>query len=226
MLCYNVSVKDKGFWVQLLVSTVIPLILGGGTIFAFSLFEERLPDWAYNTLISIFYVFFVIFLAVFAVMLIRLAFGEWFNKLQRWYNERTEYRKNLKLVTNWSNKWSDLSKLLVSARDSDWKTNDEQVDEYSMLRSWLRRNRSEFLPIWHRFQRARRSAAHERPTSSSNLAHDVFYNNYDDPFSYFYEPLAIEEFERILRHQERDMAIVLIKLHESLEECFEWVKLE
>ncbi len=218
--------RDKNFWLQLLVSAAIPLVLGSGTIFIFSQFKERLPDWAYDILVIIVYVVFVIVLGVLCLVLLRLTFGGWFTNLRIWYSLRFLYRKRLKIATDWYNQWLKLSRLLSSVSDDDFQATNEQETEYGRLRLWFIRNRSQFLPIWYQFQRDRTIAAHETTRSSADLNHEVFHDHYEDPFSYFYKPSAIENFREILRYHERDLTTVLVRLVERLDECFEWVKLK
>ena len=68
--------------------------------------------------------------------------------------------------------------------------------------------------------------AHEGYTSSSSLGHRVFYNNHDDPFSYFYQPLSIKQLEHLLQYHDDEMPAVMLRLKELLDECIEWVKKE
>lgn len=155
----------------------------------------------------------------------RIAFGDWFTKFRMWYRKRKKYSQNSRILTDWYNQWLSLTGLLSSVCNSDWKTTSEQESEYSRLRSWFIRNRSQFLPIWYQFRSLRRDSVHEGAASTSELTYKVFRESYEDPFSCFYEAFAIQELREILHSQEDDMVIVLVKLKERLDECLEWVKL-
>ena len=216
--------KDKSFWLQIIISASIPVVLGSGIIFVLTQFRERLPEGLYDIAIYTIYIFFIVVLSVLVILLVRFAFGDWFTKLRRWREHRS-YRKNrLKVAENWCNKWIDLSQILLNASNSDWRVSNEEQNKYRNLHNWFRLNRSKFLPIWDWFKRNRERVAHENEGSSASLVHKVFYESYNDPFSYFYSPLTLKEFDDILKYHENDMPLVLLRLKEQLEELIEWIK--
>jgi uncharacterized membrane protein len=215
--------KDKSFWFQIGLSALLSVVFGSSIIFVLSQFRERLPEGLYDVAIYTIYIFFVVVLFVLVILLIRFAFGDWFTKLRRW-QEHHSYRKNrLKVAGNWCDKWIDLSQILLNASSNDWRVSDEEQNKYSNLRNWFRLNRSKFLPIWGWFKRERERAAHEYAGRAS-LMYKVFYESHDDPFSYFYSPSTLEEFDDILEYHENDMPLVLLRLREQLEELIEWIK--
>lgn len=219
--------KDsKAFWLQVILSAAIPYLLGGSIIYVLSQFRERLPEWSYNTVIFTIYVVFIVILLVLVVLLIRFAFGEWLNKLRISIENRRRHHARQKMAEEWYEKWRDLCELLGKVIHTDWQPTKEQENEYSKLRSWFRRNRSKLLPIWHSFEYPRRKMAHEYYGSSTSLGHEVFYDNHDDPFSYFYEPFGIEELDKILEYHMSDVGDVLIKLLELTDEFVEWTSLK
>lgn len=217
--------KNWNFWVQIFVSAAIPTFLGSALIFVLAQFEARLPSWSYNLMLSFIYVVFVVVLVVLVVMLIRLAFGDWFTRLRRWQEYRSYHKNRLKIAENWYDKWIDLLQVLLNASINDWCVSDEEQNKYRDLRDWFRLNRSKFLPIWDLFERNRERAAHEEVGSSASLMHKVFYDSHKDPFSYFYSPLMIREFAKILEYYKNDAPLVLSRLKEQLEELIEWIKL-
>jgi hypothetical protein len=218
-------VKDKNFWIQTIVQTLAPLVLGSGLIFVLTQFKERLPEWSYNVIISAIYIVFIVVLIVLVVALVRLLFSDWFTDLQRERNLKKTHRERITISTDWQSRWSDLANLLTDTNEREWKISKEQKDQYSNLRLWFIKSRSEFLPIWHSFRQNRRSTASEREVSTSSLVHKVYYENHDDPFSYFYTPLPPEKFSEILRYYQRDVPEVLTQLREDLDEFIEWVRI-
>ncbi len=212
--------KDRTqFWINLLVSTVLPLVLTGGGASLLVLFRDNLPHVLYVT------VLWVLCLVIIAILL-RLAFGDLINRLRTWIKQNLRHHARQKLVKEWYEKFRDLRELLREIIRTDWQPNKEQEDEYYKLHSWFIRNRSKFLPTWARFQASRTGAAHEQYGSSASLAHKVFYDNYKDPFSYFYKPLSIEELDEILKSHKYDVEDVLTKLLERMNEFIEWTSLK
>ena len=164
----------------------------------------------------------MLWLVIIAILL-RLAFGDLIDRLRILVKQNLRHRARQKLVKEWEEKWRDLCKLLGEVIRIDWQPTKEQENEYSKLRSWFRRNRSEFLPIWANFRASRTRAAHEQYGSSASLAHKVFSDNYEDPFSYFYKPFNIEELDKILEYHKPDVGDVVIKLLERMDEFVTWV---
>lgn len=220
------SMKNWNFWVQIFVSAAIPTVLGSALIFALSQFEERLPGWSYNLMLSFIYVVFIVVLVVLVVILIRLAFSDLFTKLRRWQEHRSYHKDRLEIAKDWCNRWIDLFEILLNAKNNDWRVSSEEQNTHRNLRNWFRLNRSKFLPIWDYFRRDRESVAHESADSATSLMYEVFYENHEDPFSYFYSPSTVEEFDGILGYHEDEMSLVLLRLREQLEELIEWIKLK
>jgi hypothetical protein len=212
--------KDKTeFWLQLFLSTILPYLLGGGSIYLLIEFREQLPEHLYIIFLYIIY-------TVFVVVLIRLAFGNWFNKFYIYIQKLLRRRAEKKLIHEWHGKWLDFCELLRKVVHTDWELTKKQENEYSELRSWFITNRSKFLPVWQRFDARRTDAAHEDELgSTTSLKWKVFRENYKDPFSYFYEPFFLEDLDHILRYHKSDIGDVLIKLKELMDECIEWARL-
>lgn len=216
--------RDKNFWLQILVSAAIPTALGSALIFVFSQFRERLPDWSYNSIISIVYVVFVIVLCVLVVILIRLAFGDSFTRLWRWLRKRYEYRTNLRRAESLNSKFSQLWGLISEVIDNNWQATQEQINKYFMLHAWFRLHRSKFLSLWYSFEQRRTEPANPRsPLSTNDLEYVVFSEHYRDPFSMFYEPMMLSLLEHSLRRWDKnEIKYVLMKLYELTEEFVEW----
>jgi len=222
-LCYNTSVKDKSFWIQLLVSAGIPTFLGAGTIFVFSQFKERLPSWAYDTLLIIFYIFFIVMLAIFALMLIRLAFGESFNKLWELLRKRAKRRTIQRRLKKWIDRFAELIDLVHEVAD-DFKATKLQEDKYFDLHLWFTLERSNILSLWYSFEYKRTKPAKvSSALSERDLEWIVFYKNYQDPFSVFYEPMTLGFLGHSLRSWDRsEINYVLRKLYELTLEFNVW----
>lgn len=214
------------FWLQLLVPTVATVLFGGFGLFLLAQFKERLPEWFYNALILVIYVVFVAILIFFVILIIRAAFGDWLRKFVGWINGVRRQRARAKLTTRWYEKWRELSLLLYDVAKHKWKPTKKQEEDFSRLRTWFRINRTEFLHIWHGFNHYRRNMAHESSGSSLDLDHKVFFQSHDDPFSYFYQPLSIDQLEHLLQYLHDEMPAVMLKLKERMDECIEWVNEE
>jgi len=129
-------------------------------------------------------------------------------------------------MADWYEKWRGFGSLLLDVVSHEWKATEKQEEDFYRLRTWFILNRTEFLHIWHSYNNSRRKMAHEHTGSSSSLDHKVFFDNYDDPFSYFYKPLSIDQLEHSLRYQDNDMAVVMLSLKERLDECIMWLEKE
>lgn len=217
---------SKTFWLQVGVSIGISLVFGSGMLAVLAQLGERLPEWLYNTFIFTIYIFFVVILLVLVVILTRFAFGDWFKKLRISVKNRRQHHARQKLAEEWYEKWRELCLLLYDVASNNWQPTEEQKNDFSKLRTWFRINRSKFLHIWHSFEYPRRKMAHEYYGSSTSLGHEVFYDNHDDPFSYFYEPLTIEQLEHLLQYHHDEMPEVMLKLKEFMDECVQWVSQE
>ena len=216
--------KDSKFWLQLIVPTVVAILFGGFGLFLLAQFKERLPEWFYNTLIVVIYVVFVAILIFFVILIIRVAFGDWLIKFTRWIREKRRQQKRTRLTTDWYEKWRELSLLLLDVDKHKWESTQKQEEDFSRLRTWFRINRTEFLHVWHSFNHYRRKMAHEHSGSSSSLDRKVFFENYDDPSSYFYQPLSIDQLEHSLGYHHGEMSAIMLRLKERLDECIEWVE--
>lgn len=213
-------------WLQIIIPTIASLIFGGVGLYLLTQFKERLPVWFYNALIYVIYFVFVAILVLFLVLIIRAAFGDWLKGLMRLVKKTRQQRARTKLTAQWYEKWRELSLLLYDVAKHKWKPTKKQEEDFSKLRIWFIINRTEFLHIWHSFMYYRRSMAHEGYSSSTSLGYEVFYNNHDDPFSYFYEPLSIDQLEHLLQYHHNEMPEVILKLKERLDESIEWVNKE
>jgi len=214
------------FWLQLIVPTAATLLFSGYGLFLLTQFKERLPEWFYNALIIVIYIVFVAILIFFVILIIRAAFGDWFIEFTRWIRKKRQQQTRTKLTADWYQKWRELCLLLYDVAKKKWKPTKIQEESFSKLRTWFRINRTEFLHIWHSFKYYRSKMAHEYYASSASLGHEVFYDNHDDPFSYFYEPLTIDQLEHLLQYHHNEMPEVMLKLKELLDECIEWVDKE
>ncbi len=212
--------KDRAqFWINLLVSTILPLVLTGGSASLLVLFRENLPHLLYVTIL------WILWLVIIAILL-RLAFGDLIDRLRIWIRQNLRHRARQKLAEEWYEKWRELGLILFDVAKKKWKPIKKQKEDFSRLRTWFRINRSKFLHIWHSFEYSRRKMAHDYYGSSTSLEHEVFYDNHDDPFSYFYEPLTIEQLEHLLQYHHDEMPEVMLKLKELMDECVQWVSQE
>lgn len=215
--------KDVKFWIQVFVNVALPLVLGSGLLGVLSLFRERLPDWSFNLIIAITSVVFVIVFCVLIVMLLRLTFGDWFNKLWRWRQKRAVRENKMRLLNNWREKLVELSSLILKVADADWQATEEQQDRYTSLRAWFQTSRSKLLPSWgHFFYGRTKSAKVGRSTSTSTLEHVVFYDNALDPFSVFYEPMTFSLMRDsfFVYRDKAEIQYVLLKLYDRMDEFY------
>jgi len=216
--------KDWKFWLQILISTIIPLGLGSGLIFVLSQFKERLPDWAYGFIITIIYVAFIIVLAVLIIILIQVAFGGLFTRLHKWLKGRSERKVTRKLIDDWLDKLWELRDLIRDVDNNNWQATKKQGHSYMRLHMWFKLRRSKFLPYWQDFQRRRTTSANVGKSFSTNDLEYVTLDEHDkDPFSVFYEPMAIEELRQSLsRWGSAEIKYVLTKLYDLTLEFIAW----
>lgn len=170
-------------------------------------------------------VLWVLCLVIIAILL-RLAFGDLIDRLRISVKQNLRHRAKQKLAERWCKKWLELSSLIQELGKCNWQPTEEQRNTYSELHSWFISNRIRLLPAWKSFYINRIDAAYERQLgSSASLKYKVL-TGYEDPFSYFYEPFLIEEFQEHFKYQsESDIAEVLIKLRELNKEFVQWVSL-
>ncbi|MFC1955777.1 hypothetical protein ACFLWZ_04525 [Chloroflexota bacterium] len=218
--------KDSKFWLQIIIPTVVSILFGGFGLFLLSQFKERLPEWFYNALVAVIYVVFVAILLFFLILIIRAAFGDWLVEFTRLKRKKRRQRKIVRLTTEWCGKWREFGLLLLDVCKHNWKPTEKQEEDFARLRTWLTINRAEFLSVWHSFNNHRRNMAHEHYGSSSRLDYKVFFENHDDPFSYFYQPPSIDQLKNILQYRDNETPTVLLRLKERLDECVEWVNRE
>lgn len=216
--------KDRNFWLQILISAVIPLLLGSSLIFVLSQFEERLPDWSYNFIIAAIYIVFIIILAVLIIVLIQLAFSDPFTRLRKWLKKRSERKATRKQIGDWLDKFGELWQLLGKVADNDWEATEEQERSYFRLHTWFRFRRSKFLPHWQFFQERRTEPANVGASlSTSDLEYVALHTHYKDSFSVFYEPMTTKGLRQSLsRWQNDEIKYVLVKLYELTEEFVTW----
>ena len=210
--------KDKEFWIQLLVSGILPYILGGGFITLLVQFRERLPGWFYTT-------FLFVIGAVLIAVLVRFAFGDWLKRFARWIREIRKQRIDLRIAISLRSKWFELLGLLSDIMDADWQSTREHEDKYLEIRRWFINNRSTFLPKWHHFNHYRTNTAHSNLyyDSTRDLGYKVLRENYQDPFSYFYEPVTVRMLCRLLKNEPNaEVQLILIKLRDLCNEFVQW----
>jgi len=223
----GVMTDRKDSWSQLLallLQAIVPLVVAGGATGILSAFKENLPQSFY---VIFLYVIWGVVIAMLIWLVLRLILGDWLNKLRVSITNHRQHRARQILAEQWRDKWLELWQLIARVVEADWQPTDEQKDNYFKRRVWFIKNRAKFLWTWHDFNRQRTVAAHEDEFgSTASLKWQVFRENYKDPFSYFYEPLGIEDLEYILRNrQEDEIRRVLIKLEELMDEFVEWTRL-
>lgn len=206
-------------WLHLFLSAILPLLVGSGGTALLVHFKEHLPEPFFITVLIVIWLFFI-------VKLIELIFGDWLKRFRIWIKACQQHRARKKLVKEWRSKWKELSFLIAEVIESDWQPTEKQKRNYTELHSWFIKNRGQLLPLWHSFNRGRRRAAHEHERHGQfTLAHKVFVDNRQDPFSYFYEPLLIEELGDVLRsRRSSDISYIMVKLKELIDEFVEWSK--
>jgi len=207
---------------SLLWTALAPLLIGGGATGILVLFKEHLPELLYLVLLVIIWVVFVFMLIRLAL---RLAFGDWIDNLRKWMKRRKEHSAKLETAKEWRAKWSEFWDLISDIIETGWEPSEDHTSKHIRLHFWFGHNRSKFLPIWHSFQRSRTEAAFENEFDSTvELRYKVFRENYKDPFSYFYEPVTVEQLRRILYHsQSGEIELVLMKLLELTDELIDWL---
>lgn len=217
--------KDKNYWLQVIISAVIPLGLGSGLIFVLSQFKERLPDWSYDFIIAVVYIAFIIVLAVLIIVLIQLAFGGLFTRLYRRLKERSERKATRKRIEDWLDKFGELWQLIGEVIDNNWEATKEQEHSYFRLHLWFKLHRSKFLPHWQSFQVLRTEPADVGASLSTiDLEYVALHEHYKDPFSVFYEPITIEGLRQSLSNWQSDEIVyVLTKLYDLTEEFVAWI---
>jgi len=218
--------KDsKAFWIQIAISAGISL-LGSGIVYILAQIKEELSALLYNTVLVIISLFIIVALLVLIVLLIQFTFGEPIKKQWDSWQKRRQRKAEYQLAREWQSKYLDLSQLLSEVMNRDWQPTKKQHDKYREFHSWFIKNRPKFIPVWHSFSYHRTEAAHERYGSTDALGYRVFRENYEDPFSYFYMPLQIEDFKHILLYKREDeINGVLTKLADLSDEFIQWVRL-
>lgn len=216
----KISMNIKERWIELLVSLIITALFGSGSAYLLRLFEERLPEWLFTA-------FLIVLCVVFIAILIRFVFEDWIQKLIRYVKNKKEKRATYNLAVEWRKKFMDLWELIREVIDKDWQPTKKQWDKYFGLHFWFTNTRPKFIPMWRRFSAYRPEEAHEHYDSTTALGYIVFKENYTDPFSYFYEPLQIEDLGDILRSRQKgEIDRVLIKLVDQMYEFCRWIKLQ
>jgi hypothetical protein len=211
--------KDRTqFWINLIVSVILPLVLSGGGASLLVYLKEDLPNLLYIIILWLLWLFII-------AILFRLAFGDLIDRFRFWIKQNLRHRAEKKIVHEWYEKWQDFCELLRKVVRTDWEPTKKQENEYSELHSWFITNRSKFLPVWHGFNTWRSDAAHEDEyNGTASLKWQVFQKSYKDPFSYFYEPFRLEDLGNILGYHKPDVGDVLKKLEELMDECIEWAR--
>jgi len=213
-------VKDRTqFWLQLVISVIVPFLIGSGGVTLLVIFREQLPEWLYTTFI------FVIYL-VFIVILIRLAFGDLIGRFRIWVREKLIYRERYRLVKNWHTKWVEMASLVNKVINSKKEPTAEQNKRYLMLRFWFIKNRTQLIPIWRQFQRVRTQQAYENDYGRYSAQEHVFSEHAYDPFSCFYESLSLGILRAWMIETKHwsaaDIWLILTKLEELTYEFVQW----
>jgi len=214
----------KESWSQLLtllLQTIVPLVVAGGATGILSVFKEYLPQLLYAIFL---YVIWGVIIVMLIWLVLRLILGDSPKKLVRWIKDLRQDCAKRKIVKEWCKKWFELSPLILELRKCNWQPTQEQRNTYSELHLWFIKNRTRLLPVWKSFYLGRTHAAYERNLgSSTSLKYKVF-THWEDPFSYFYEPFLIKEFQEHFKYtREGDIAEVLDKLGQLISEFVQWV---
>ena len=205
--------KNKEFWIQLLVSAII----GGGGTGILVAFKEQLPTSLYITFLYVIWI-------VAIVLLISVVFSDWLKLLHSWIKQRRQDRIRLKQAKDLRDKWFELYDLISKLIENHWQPTVEQESKYFTLHFWFLENRAKFLRIWHSFDYNRTNAAHESHFDSiGSLNYKVFRDNSRDQFSYFYEPQTVQMLCHILKSEPLDeVRYVITKLSELAIEFVQW----
>lgn len=217
----------KESWSQLLMlllQTAAPLVVAGGATGILTAFKEHLPQLLYTIFL---YVIWGVVIAMLLWLVLRLILGDLPNKLVRRIKNSQQNRARREMVKEWCKKWSELSPLILKLRRRNWKPTPKQRNTYAELHSWFLENRTRLLPEWRGFYLGRTDAAYEHNLgSSASLKYKVFVH-WEDPFSFFYEPFQIEEFQEHFQYTSAsDIGEVLTKLGQLNNEFIQWVSRE
>jgi len=215
--------KDRTrFWLQLAISVIAPLVIGGGGVTLLVVFRQDLPGWLYTTFI------FIIFL-VFTVTLIRLVFGDLIERFRIWIAKKLAHRERCKLVKNWRVKWIEMANLVDKVMNAKNKPTDERERRYLALHFWFIRHRTKLIPIWQHFKHVRTQQAYENDYDQYSAQHNIFREHAYDPFSCFYEPLSLGILRAWMVETKHwsatDIWLILTKLTELMDEFVEWISL-
>ena len=81
---------DRKYWIQLALSILVPFLTGAGLV----QIKEHLPNWLFLLFLAVLCIFII-------VVLLRLAFGDWFSRAWIWWEKRTEYKKRCRVAIDW-----------------------------------------------------------------------------------------------------------------------------
>lgn len=209
---------DRKYWIQLALTILVPFITGAGLV----QIKEHLPNWLFLLFLSVLCIFIT-------VVLLRLAFGDWFRRAWIWWKKRTAYNKRIGLAMNWRQKFSDLADIIVRVGSNAWVPNSDESDRYGSLRAWFIINRSELLPMWSYFMRTRIKSSYRRDTNS--LEYKIIHEHYEDPFSFFYDPITLDRIGPMLlitvgENDPHRINYVLARINDRTSEFVHWVEYE
>jgi len=203
---------------QLLLNTLVPLLVSGGGTALLVLFREDLPTWFYIT-------FLIVIWLVFIVMLVRLALGDLIEGVRASIKRRSAARERRKLVKNWCAKWIDMALLINETIHTEEVLIERLNERYRELHFWFINNRTQVISLWKAFWCSRTPQAYES-YSSAGIENHVFYDNWEDPFSCFYEPMSLRMLKEEIESNywsEGDVRLALNKLAELTNEFVRWV---
>jgi hypothetical protein len=217
----------KESWSQLLallLQTIVPLVVAGGATGILAAFKEHLPQLLYTVFL---YVIWGVVIVMLLWLVLRLILGDLPNRLIRRIETRRHNRARLEMVKEWCKKWSELSPLILKLCKRGWKPTAKQRNTYAELHSWFVEKRTRLLPEWRGFYLGRTDAAYDRSLgSSASLKYRIFMH-WEDPFSFFYEPSQVEEFQEHFKYTSySDIEEVLTKLGQLNNEFIQWVSRE
>ena len=205
----------------LLLQTIVPLIVAGGATGILTIFKEHLPQLLYSIFL---YVIWSAIIVMLILLVLRLILGDSPKKLVKWIKYLQRDRARQKIVKEWHDNWTELRNVLTEVIDTDWKAAEEHKAKYLKLRIWFIGNRSKSLPKWQSFYLNRTKTAYEALLTTNNLEYVVIHKNYEDPFSYFYEPNSLESLGTILKYiNKKEIENVLRKLTELTDEFVHWI---
>ena len=217
--------NDKRELLVRLAQTLLPLVFAGGATGILTVFKESLSATQYSVFINIIWAVTIIMLVY---LVLNIIFGNVVSKSVRLFKNKKQQKANKKIAKELQNHFIDLRTLILDLIDNDWAETEDQTNRYYKIHLWFKANRTRFLSLWYSFNHSR--VEPDNPIEhvySSDLEHKVFYTNYRDPFSVFYESLRLTILTSVLKKWRKyEVQYVLEKLMELTIEFRTWISIK